>query len=509
MSKLRLRNCLVWCGILFTLFNCPIPAAAKDLLPGWLERYTSRFNPVGALLLPLENKIPGLTVKGFLRNYTDWNLHADSGDVGLGHGTKDWDAQQIKWLTELEVRYQINDHLEIVNIDNFLYDAFYDWQKTGSLANHIERDAEYYHETKRILREIYLAANYQNWEIILGKQQLVWGKMDGKFIDIINPEDAREGPQHELDDYEWTRIPLWMLNIAYNWSNSYLNFIWIPDFEPSRSSIYTSAYWPPDIKIYPETLSPYPPSVRLMTRDKPPSSFPNHEVGLRYNFTRGAWDTSLIYFYTWDDLPTSFFRSGTIDPISQTPSSIWVEPKHTRLHQLGLASDISYYALNRDWVGRIEAVYTLNKYIPLKPIPGIYPWLAGQGNVTKRNTLKSAISIETTIFKGDVTLLFQPVFNYVFGYDNNMNARHEEILFIWNIRQAIHYYDDRLKYNLTWYYFPWSQMNGWKYKFDIWYEISDYLNFRIRYTGYSGHQDEAYGMYDDWDNLGIEFVYAF
>jgi hypothetical protein len=225
MLKLRLRNCLVWCGILFTLFNCPTLATAKDLLPGWFERYANDFNPIGKFLDTAEEKVPGFRIRGFLRNYTDWNLHADTGDVGLGHRSKDWNAQQIKWLTELEIHYQINDYIELVNIDNFLYDAFYDWQKTRSLAHHIERDAEYYHETKRILRELYLAANYQNWKIILGKQQLVWGKMDGKFIDIINPEDAREGPQHELDDYEWTRIPLWMLNITYSSSNSYLNFI--------------------------------------------------------------------------------------------------------------------------------------------------------------------------------------------------------------------------------------------------------------------------------------------
>lgn len=60
------------------------------------------------------------------------------------------------------------------------------------------------------LRELYVDTTAGDWDLRLGKQQVVWGTADGiKLLDIINPTDFRELNQNTFED---SRIPVWMIN---------------------------------------------------------------------------------------------------------------------------------------------------------------------------------------------------------------------------------------------------------------------------------------------------------
>ena len=60
------------------------------------------------------------------------------------------------------------------------------------------------------LRELYMDTAVGDWDLRLGKQQVVWGTADGiKLLDIINPTDFREFSQNDMED---SRIPVWMAN---------------------------------------------------------------------------------------------------------------------------------------------------------------------------------------------------------------------------------------------------------------------------------------------------------
>ena len=41
------------------------------------------------------------------------------------------------------------------------------------------------------MREFYVSNRRPNFDLLLGKQQVAWGKMDGQFIDVINGMDRR------------------------------------------------------------------------------------------------------------------------------------------------------------------------------------------------------------------------------------------------------------------------------------------------------------------------------
>ncbi len=64
------------------------------------------------------------------------------------------------------------------------------------------------------LRELYFDTSVLDWDLRIGKQQVVWGTADGiKLLDIINPTDFRELNQNSMED---SRIPIWMINAERN-----------------------------------------------------------------------------------------------------------------------------------------------------------------------------------------------------------------------------------------------------------------------------------------------------
>jgi len=69
------------------------------------------------------------------------------------------------------------------------------------------------HETytqQDFLRELYVDTKAGDWDVRVGKQQVVWGTADGmKLLDIINPTDFREMNQNTMVE---ARIPVWMIN---------------------------------------------------------------------------------------------------------------------------------------------------------------------------------------------------------------------------------------------------------------------------------------------------------
>jgi hypothetical protein len=68
------------------------------------------------------------------------------------------------------------------------------------------------------LRELYVDTTLWDWDLRLGKQQVVWGTADGiKLLDIINPTDFRELNQNTMAE---SRIPIWMINAETNIGDS-------------------------------------------------------------------------------------------------------------------------------------------------------------------------------------------------------------------------------------------------------------------------------------------------
>ena len=144
--------------------------------------------------------------------------------------------------------------------------------------------------------ELYADFFAGDFDIRIGRQQVVWGEADGLRInDIINPQDFKE---FILPDYIDSRIPLWMARINYYYKDFTFEGIIIPDFKRNRFARHGSEW-----EFFRE---PAPGMILIRQKEnrKPSESFNDWEWGIRIFRMMNEWELSWSYFYTWDDIPT-------------------------------------------------------------------------------------------------------------------------------------------------------------------------------------------------------------
>lgn len=142
-------------SFVFFLLYCSASTALASNFLSKLDASLSEFNPIGHHLVePINEAVPRLHLKGYLRLDATFNVHGDDHSVGFGRIRKDWRAQKIEWLMELEASYKLTDNWELCAITHFLYDTAYDWQHSrGLFADRVDRTSHYYHRGEQILRD--------------------------------------------------------------------------------------------------------------------------------------------------------------------------------------------------------------------------------------------------------------------------------------------------------------------------------------------------------------------
>jgi hypothetical protein len=160
------------------------------------------------------------TVSGYLKG--EFGVSSDAGnsynnESGDGFDGRSWRKAEVtaKFFLNGDIGEESTWHAEL----QFIRDAkaIRDYQ-----GHHLYTQHDYF-------RELYVDTMYDDWEIRVGKQQLVWGTADGvKFLDIINPTDYREWGQNTMED---SRIPLWMMvaEKPIGDGDSTIQLVWVPD----------------------------------------------------------------------------------------------------------------------------------------------------------------------------------------------------------------------------------------------------------------------------------------
>ena len=84
-----------------------------------------------------------------------------------------------------------------------------------------------------LLRELYLDLYFNNFDLRIGKQQIVWGKADGVFItDVVSPLNLSE---FLLPDFDEIRIGVNAVKFDYYIGNNTFEVIWLPNFTPTEN----------------------------------------------------------------------------------------------------------------------------------------------------------------------------------------------------------------------------------------------------------------------------------
>ncbi|MCP5162050.1 MAG: hypothetical protein H6999_11620 [Hahellaceae bacterium] len=182
------------------------------------------------------------------------------------------------------------------------------------------------------LRELYIDGAMESHGAIpemtwrMGKQQVVWGQADGlKVLDVVNPQSYRE---FILDQFDDSRIPLWMLNVSWIFDNSSsLQVLWVPDTSVHELAEVGSTYQMTTPLLVPRLRLAPGQQVQVDTDHSPSNAFEDSDAGFRYSIFWRGWDLTLNYFYHYQDTPAIYQIA--------TPSGAILRPEYKRDHLFG------------------------------------------------------------------------------------------------------------------------------------------------------------------------------
>jgi len=161
------------------------------------------------------------------------------------------------------------------------------------------------------LRDAYIEFFLPAGLLRFGKQQIVWGVLDGlKVLDSLNPQHFRE---FILTDFADSRIGLWSAYADLYVGSWRTEFAWIPD--ATGHEIPTDGAWfeltAPRFRYGAE---PGAPRLPLRTQG-PDHGVGNSTVGLRLSRMLGGWDLSLVAISGSDFEPLGRIDSSPAGPV--------------------------------------------------------------------------------------------------------------------------------------------------------------------------------------------------
>ncbi len=189
------------------------------------------------------------------------------------------------------------------------------YSATVSLDVRADRQAEA-SELEASVREAYIDLFFNRGDLRIGKQQVVWGKADGIFInDIVNPLDMR---QFLMQDFDNIRMAQPMVKGSLYLGNWTLEGIVNPKFEPGRFAKEGSD-WEFKIGIPDSIMTPVPrfnsavPNyIHENKEELPEASLENSEFGFRLSTFLMGSDISLLYLDGYNDFPA--YRLDSVVP---------------------------------------------------------------------------------------------------------------------------------------------------------------------------------------------------
>lgn len=248
------------------------------------------------------------------------------------------------------------------------------------------------------LRELYVDLYFNNFDLRIGKQQVVWGKADGVFItDIVSPLNLTE---FLLPDFDEIRIGVNAVKFDYYFGNSTFEVIGIPVFTPTERPA-TGSIWYKQPEFMASTTFDW-----SKTDVKP--SLGNSELFVKYSALTSKIDFELMGGYTWDDNPafhvTKQFDMATGNPVL---TGLNITPEHHRLTVAGGAFSTEIKGV----VLRGEAAWYNGKYFQSEdPL--------AKDALVKKNYLHYVAGLDFNI--GSVKLSTQFIQQAILNHEKNM-----------------------------------------------------------------------------------------
>lgn len=332
------------------------------------------------------------------------------------------------------------------------------------------------------LRELYLDFSFEDANLRLGKQQVVWGQADGlKLLDVVNPQDFS---RFILDQFDQSRIPIWMVNLELFLPIGDLQLLWIPDASvhnlANRGTIY-------------EITAPFanlPVGVEYSIEDAehPDSLIQDGDIGTRLSIFTGGWDLTLNYLYHYDDFPV---MRRTL-----TNSGLIFSPDYERTHTLGFTASNAF----GNFIVRSEFAYNSDKYVSTNTL---FKTSRGRDGVQSSRELGYVVGLDWTGLADTFMSiqLFQSILLDDGDYVRDRTDTNVSVL----VRR--YFLNESLKLEFLGIH---HQNDGDRLvRLSADYELTSNTTLGFFSDTFDGDSSELYGQFDDEDRIGFRITVGF
>ena len=324
------------------------------------------------------------------------------------------------------------------------------------------------------LRQGYMDIYFDNFDLRIGKQQIIWGKADGVFItDVISPRDLSE---FILPDFEEIRIGTNAIKFDYYLGNSTFEAVWIPTFESTILPEETSI-WTPEMP-YPLMFIDYEYS-NIEVENK----FFESEIAFKYSYLGSAIDFELMAAYMWDDNPAMHI-------FLQPDSTLLIKPEYHRLPLAGA----SFSKAVGGAVIRGEAAYYFEKRFAAEDLTF--------NRVKDKDYAHYLIGYDHNWFGMNVS--FQFIQEYILDYENDISNDEFTSTMTFLVTE------DFLRETLRLEFFSYYGINNEDalLRPKISYDLADGFEVQLGANIFVGEEGN-FGQYDENDMLFMKVRYDF
>jgi len=399
----------------------------------------------------LTGKAQNADFSGYVRNYT--GVLYNTGDLSILQNTFDLDVSK----TGEKIGFKVNPML------------YHYWADSLDLR----------------LREAYVDLYFKNFDIRVGKQQVVWGKADGVFItDVVSPLNLTE---FLLPDFDEIRTGVNAVKLDYYIGGNTLEAIWIPQFTPTEAPQAGSIWY-----IQPEFPAP---ATFDWSKSEIKPNLENSEAFLKYTALTSAIDFEIMGGYTWDDNPTMHVQKEfAVNPQTHQPmlTGLNITPEHHRLYLAGgsFSTDVKGIVL------RGEAAYYNGKYFQTEDMQAV-------DALVQKDYLHYMAGLDFNI--GNVKLSSQFIQQFIFDYDENILNPETENTMTFIARYSTP--NDLLHFELFSYIGLTNEDALIRPK--ITYDFDDSFSILLGSNIFVGDRSGRFGQYQDNSMMYLKLKYSF
>jgi len=370
--------------------------------------------------------------------------------------------------------------------------------------NHDQHSTSDKHELT--LREIFIDLYFDSFDIRIGKQQVIWGKADGVFInDIVNPLDLR---YFLMQDFENIRMGIPMIKANAYFKGISFEGIFIPKFEPwayaQAGSPWAFQSMPDQLQVQMSSGSVMPVTVKRSIAKLPLPTLKNSEMGLKMSMFVAGTDLTLLLFNSYQDQAVNRLENFVITPNEfgiPVAGSIDLQPvyKRTTMYGINFSRPLGSVVL------RGEGSILTNYHFNMVPNADLISSAGKEDLSYDANYLQAMVGIDMSGPYG-TALSFQYIHKHIQDYEFGTIQMKEDDQWLTMLLSGTFWNEEGKARILTIYDYT-NESGLSRFMFD--YGIADNVKVETGVDVMWGVSESIFGQFDNNDNVYVKLTYSF